>query len=138
MADTVLVTGGAGFLGSHVADQLIARGHEVVVLDDLSGGREDNVPDAARFVRGSIVDEELVESIFREHRIRHVYHLAAYAAEGLSHFIKHFNYTNNVIGSVNLINAAVTGGVASTKANANALNSKTSLRMGPPRVGGRD
>ena len=107
MADTVLVTGGAGFLGSHVADQLIARGHEVVVLDDLSGGREDNVPEAARFVRGSIVDEELVESIFREHRIRHVYHLAAYAAEGLSHFIRRFNYRNNLIGSVNLLNSSV-------------------------------
>jgi UDP-glucose 4-epimerase len=107
MADTVLVTGGAGFLGSHVADQLIARGHEVVVLDDLSGGREDNVPEAARFVRGSIVDEALVESIFREHRIRHVYHLAAYAAEGLSHFIRRFNYRNNLIGSVNLLNSSV-------------------------------
>jgi UDP-glucose 4-epimerase len=104
---TSLVTGGAGFIGSHVADQLLGMGHRVVVLDDLSGGFEDNVPAGAAFVRGSIVDHALIDSIFRTHRFDYVYHLAAYAAEGLSHFIKRFNYTNNVIGSVNLINAAV-------------------------------
>jgi UDP-glucose 4-epimerase len=104
---TSLVTGGAGFIGSHVAEQLVNLGHQVVVLDDLSGGFHDNVPPRARFVQGSIVDHSLVDSIFREHRFDYVYHLAAYAAEGLSHFIKRFNYTNNVLGSVNLINAAV-------------------------------
>src|ERR1700745_2384601 len=104
---TSLVTGGAGFIGSHVAEQLVNLGHQVVVLDDLSGGFQDNVPTRARFVQGSIVDHSLVDSIFREHRFDYVYHLAAYAAEGLSHFIKRFHYTNNVLGSVNLINAAV-------------------------------
>lgn len=104
---TSLVTGGAGFIGSHVAEQLISIGHQVVVLDDLSGGFEDNVPPGATFVHGSIVDHTLIDSIFRAHKFDYVYHLAAYAAEGLSHFIKRFNYTNNVLGSVNLINAAV-------------------------------
>ena len=107
----VLVTGGAGFIGSHVADALIARGHRVTVLDDLSGGFRENVPAAASFVEGSITDYHLVDRVFRENSFDHVYHLAAYAAEGLSHFIKRFNYTNNVIGSVNLINAAVNTGV---------------------------
>jgi UDP-glucose 4-epimerase len=102
-----LVTGGAGFIGSHVADSLIERGHEVVVLDDLSGGFVENVNRAATFVEGSIVDSELVDSLFEEHHFDHVFHIAAYAAEGLSHFIRRFNYTNNLIGSVNLINAAV-------------------------------
>ncbi len=107
----VLVTGGAGFIGSHVADALLARGHAVTVLDDLSGGFADNVSGGARFIAGSVTDHLAVDRIFAEGRFDYVYHLAAYAAEGLSHFIKRFNYTNNVIGSVNLINAAVNNGV---------------------------
>jgi UDP-glucose 4-epimerase len=107
---TSLVSGGAGFIGSHVADELLAMGHQVIVLDDLSGGFLENVPAHAQFVRGSIVDHHLVDSLFESYRFTFVFHLGAYAAEGLSHFIKRFNYTNNLIGSVNLINAAVNSG----------------------------
>ena len=102
-----LVTGGAGFIGSHVADELISMGHDVVVLDDLSGGFAENVNAKAKFIEGDITDNELVKSLFSENKFDYVFHLAAYAAEGLSHFIKRFNYTNNLIGSVNLINASV-------------------------------
>ncbi|HUG17615.1 MAG TPA: NAD-dependent epimerase/dehydratase family protein, partial [Planctomycetaceae bacterium] len=56
MTDTSLVTGGAGFIGSHVTDELITRGHRVIVLDDLSGGFTDNVNPQAKFVQGSVVD----------------------------------------------------------------------------------
>jgi UDP-glucose 4-epimerase len=104
---TSLVTGGAGFIGSHVAEHLLRKGHRVVVLDDLSGGFAENLPAGSTFVQGSIVDQALVNRLFDQYRFDYVYHLAAYAAEGLSHFIKRFNYTNNVIGSVNLINASV-------------------------------
>src|SRR5215216_516231 len=104
---TSLVTGGAGFIGAHVADHLLKSGHDVVVLDDLSGGFEENVPQGAEFVEGTIFDHQLVDSLFDWHQFDYVFHLAAYAAEGLSHFIKRFNYTNNVIGTVNLINASV-------------------------------
>src|SRR5581483_1385033 len=107
----MLVTGAAGFIGSHVAEQLLASGHEVVALDDLSGGFVDNVPAGAVFVEGSVLDERLLATIFREHRITHVFHLAAYAAEGLSHFIRRFNYTNNVVGSMNVLNEAVKANV---------------------------
>src|SRR5256886_5909566 len=107
---TSLVTGGAGFMGSHVTEHLIRMGHEVVVLDDLSGGFEENVPKGATFIRGSIVDHELINRLFDRHAFTNVYHLAAYAAEGLSHFIKRFNYTNNLIGSVNVINACINSG----------------------------
>lgn len=107
----VLVTGGAGFMGSHMTDELLRRNHEVIVLDDLSGGFAENVNSQARFINGSILDEKLVKKIFSGERIEYVIHLAAYAAEGLSHFIKKFNYENNLIGSVNLINASVNHGV---------------------------
>jgi len=102
-----LVTGGAGFIGSHVAKELLLLGYSVVVLDDLSGGFKENVPPQAEFVQGSVTDAPLLEKLFKQHQFDHVFHLAAYAAEGLSHFIKRFNYTNNVVGSVNLINEAV-------------------------------
>ncbi|NCD35414.1 MAG: NAD-dependent epimerase/dehydratase family protein [Spartobacteria bacterium] len=105
-----LVTGAAGFIGAHVAQHLLNMGHEVWALDDLSGGFRDYVPDGASFVEGTILDVSLIDSLFAEQRFDYVFHLAAYAAEGLSHFIKRFNYTNNLIGSVNLINAAVNAG----------------------------
>ena len=54
MAETVVVTGGAGFIGSHVADRFLAEGWDVTILDDLSSGREENIPSSARFVRGDI------------------------------------------------------------------------------------
>jgi UDP-glucose 4-epimerase len=107
MAMRSLVTGGAGFIGAHVAQHCLGMGHEVVVLDDLSGGFRDQVPEGASFVEGSVTDHALVARLFDEHRFDYVYHLAAYAAEGLSHFIRRFNYTNNLIGSVNLINESV-------------------------------
>ena len=107
----VLVTGGAGFIGSHVTEELVGRGNQVVVLDDLSGGFMDNIVPGAHFVKGSILENDLIERLFEEHKFDYVFHLAAYAAEGLSHFIKRFNYNNNLIGSVNLINASVNYGV---------------------------
>ena len=104
---TSLVTGAAGFIGSHLVDSLLERGHEVVALDDLSGGFVDNVNPKATFVEASCVQHEVISKLFEERQFDYVFHLAAYAAEGLSHFIKRFNYTNNVIGTVNLINESV-------------------------------
>ena len=106
----VLVTGGAGFIGSHVADCLVKAGYRVVVMDDLSGGFVENVPNGAEFVKGSVQDAAFVDALFEKEKFSYVFHLAAYAAEGLSHFIKNFNYQNNLVGSVNLVNAAVNAG----------------------------
>lgn len=107
----VLVTGGAGFIGSHVSEELFNRGHQVVILDDLSGGFTDNIVPGVQFVQGTIMDPELINHLFSEYQFEYVFHLAAYAAEGLSHFIKRFNYNNNLVGSVNLINASISTGV---------------------------
>ena len=102
-----LVTGGAGFIGAHVVNELISLKHNVIVLDDLSGGFEENINPKAVFIKGNITDHLLLEELFNKYNFDYVYHLAAYAAEGLSHFIKRYNYNNNLIGSINLINESV-------------------------------
>lgn len=103
----VLVTGAAGFIGSHVASHLLLEGMEVVAMDDLSGGFVENVPPGARWVQGSVTDDALLRDLFEAEAFDYVYHLAAYAAEGLSHFIRRFNYETNLIGSINLINLSI-------------------------------
>lgn len=103
----VLVTGAAGFMGSHVADACLNLGFEVHGIDDLSGGFLENVPADVRFAQLSLLDAKALDELVRREQFRYIYHLAAYAAEGLSHFIRRFSYTNNVIGSANVINASV-------------------------------
>jgi len=107
MSRSVLVTGAAGFIGAHVAQHCKALGYRVVGLDDLSGGFRENVPEGVKFVQGSVTDVELVARVFDEHKFAFVYHLAAYAAEGLSHFIRRYNYQTNLLGSINVINESV-------------------------------
>jgi len=102
-----LVTGAAGFIGSHVAKHCMELGMKVVAIDDLSGGFLSNVPEGVVFKKGDIKDAAFIESLFLEHKISFVYHLAAYAAEGLSHFVRSFNYRTNLVGSVELLNQAV-------------------------------
>ncbi|MDP2637769.1 MAG: NAD-dependent epimerase/dehydratase family protein [Candidatus Levybacteria bacterium] len=104
---TSLVTGGAGFIGSHVVDSLLKMGQIVIVIDDLSGGRIRNINPNCIFINGSILDEKLLDKMFGKYEIDYLYHLAAYAAVGLSPFIRKFNYENNLIGSINLINRSV-------------------------------
>ncbi len=103
-----LVTGAAGFIGSHVADHCLALGMEVVSTDDLSGGFRENVPEQSQWVEGDLKDPEFVASLWQNYGpFDYVYHVAAYAAEGLSHFIRRYNYQTNLIASVNLINESV-------------------------------
>jgi UDP-glucose 4-epimerase len=107
MAQRALVTGAAGFIGSHVADHCLALGMDVVGTDDLSGGFIENVPNGATWVQGDVRDPGFCESLWEGGPFDFVYHLAAYAAEGLSHFVRRFNYETNLVASVNLINLAV-------------------------------
>ena len=105
---TVLETRGAGFIGSCLTNYLIEKlNYKVVVIDDLSGGFIENINSNAKFYQVGINEMDEIEDIFKNHKFEYVYHLAAYAAEGLSHFVRHFNYQNNLIGSINLINASI-------------------------------
>jgi UDP-glucose 4-epimerase len=100
-----IVTGAAGFIGSHVATVLVEQGHDVLAIDNLSGGIRENVPAKAQFIERSILDP--LDDIFSNFGPEVVYHLAAYAAEGLSHHIPTFNYVNNVVGTANVVAASV-------------------------------
>ena len=102
-----LVTGGAGFIGSHVAMDCFKLGFEVVIVDDMSGGFRKNVPQGVRLILGDLKDAKFVSELMEEERFDVVYHLAAYAAEGLSHFIRNYNYQNNLIATTNLITQSV-------------------------------
>lgn len=103
----VLVTGCAGFIASHVCDHLLAAGREVHGLDDLSGGSATNIPEGMAWTLGSICDVDVIEHAFKIAKPDVVIHCAAYAAEGLSHWIRRHNYDNNVVGSANVINACI-------------------------------
>ena len=98
-------------MASHVARHCHDMGMQVVGLDDMSGGFRTNIPDGITFVEGDVKNASLLGKLFQKYKFNYVYHLAAYAAEGLSHFIRRFNYTNNVVGSINLINASVNSDV---------------------------
>ncbi len=105
-----LVTGAAGFIGSHVADHCLALGLDVIATDDLSGGFMENVPRDALWVQGDLRNRQFVAGLWESHGpFDYVYHLGAYAAEGLSHFIRAYNYSTNLVASVHLISEAIKG-----------------------------
>jgi len=112
----VVITGCAGLLGSHFSRHLLSKGYRVVGIDDLSGGYSDYLPkaeaDKFEFWPIDLADKwasKPLDNIFSDSKRNIVacYHFAAYAAEGLSPFIRHFNYTNNVLASVNVINQCI-------------------------------
>jgi UDP-glucose 4-epimerase len=103
----ILITGGAGFIGSNLAHYLKDKNYNITIIDDLSGGIIENIPKEVTFYKASICDEEKITKIFSDHNFDYVYHLAAYAAEGLSPFIRNYNYTNNVVGTANIVNECV-------------------------------
>jgi UDP-glucose 4-epimerase len=103
----VLVTGCAGLLGSHLSRYLLDKDYEVTGIDDLSGGYIDNVDPRMDFYQRDLSVVEDVNEIFKNSKPDYVYHFAAYAAVGLSPFIRNFNYTNNLLSSANVINACV-------------------------------
>jgi UDP-glucose 4-epimerase len=106
----IFVTGCAGLLGSNYTRHLIANGHKVIGIDDLSGGYKAFLPkeDNFTFVKFDLERRKKVVELFEKHKPDTLVHFAAYAAEGLSPFIRNFNYRNNLICSANLINECIT------------------------------
>lgn len=100
----VLITGVAGLLGTHLSRHLLSQGHEVIGIDNLFGGYKDFVHDDVNFFEFDLADSKKLADIIAQTKPEYVYHFAAYAAEGLSPFIRNFNYTNNVLSSVNIVN----------------------------------
>ena len=108
----ILITGVAGLLGSKLADWILENtDNDVIGIDDLSGGYVDNINPKIKFHKFNLLDTNKVNDVFKENKIDIVYHFAAYAAEGLSPFIRRYNYENNLITSINLINASITYGI---------------------------
>ena len=105
----IFVTGCAGLLGANYTRHLIANGHDVIGIDNLSGGYKAFVAkgDNFKFVKLNLERRKKVEELFEEHNPDVLYHFAAYAAEGLSPFIRNFNYRNNLLCSANLINPCI-------------------------------
>ena len=103
----ILVTGGAGFIASHVADAYVAAGHEVAILDDLSRGFMANVNPRSRFYQGDVRDREFVESVFQREKPDAVNHHAAQmdVRRGVQEPI--FDASVNILGSINLLEACV-------------------------------
>ena len=125
MQKSVFITGVAGLIGARFAQWMLDHtDYEVVGLDNMTGGYDENLPgfisggeeyrfSDSRFVfyKGDCEDVELVGRIFRTHEPEYVFHFAAYAAEGLSPFIRMFNYRNNMLSTANIINNCITYGV---------------------------
>lgn len=107
MKSKVLITGMAGLLGSNFSRYLLKQGYDVVGIDDFSGGYKENLPKEVKCSNINLGELEAVESFFKTEKPEYVYHFAAYAAEGLSPFIRRYNYINNLICSSNLITSAI-------------------------------
>ena len=103
----ILITGVAGLLGSRLADWLVENtDNEVIGIDDMSGGYEDNVNPSVILYKRDLASDD-INDIFENHKPDIVYHLAAYAAEGLSPFIRKFNYKNNLVSTASIINECI-------------------------------
>jgi len=105
---SIIITGVAGLLGSKLADWIIDNtGYKVIGIDDLSGGYQENINDKVHFFKMDVNSKESLSYIFKNHNPKYVFHFAAYAAEGLSPFIRRYNYSNNLLTTANIINNCI-------------------------------
>lgn len=105
-----LVTGGAGYIGSHLVFELIKAGHEVTILDNLSTGRRENIQPQAVFVEGDLADENLLRDLFASNRFEAVFHMAASLEVGESVKEPQKYFENNVVNTIKLLKAMTEAG----------------------------
>lgn len=110
MRKRILVTGGAGFMGSHLAEYLLNEGHDVYVVDDLSGGYRDNVPKGAEFILLDLREKEKTATIIKRIKPEIIYHLAADAREGRSQFMPIDCNSRNLTAYLHLLVPAIRAG----------------------------
>ena len=107
----ILVVGGAGYIGAHIVDLLCDKNYEVVVFDNLSSGFNQNLNNRAKFIKGDILKKRDLKSLFNNNKFDALIHMAAFKAAGESMVNPNAYSENNIIGSINLISAAITYGV---------------------------
>jgi len=105
----VLITGVAGLLGSRLADWIIENqpDYQVIGIDDLSGGYQENVNPKVKFIEANLINKVTLAQTFEKYKPNYVFHFAAYAAEGLSPFIRNYNYQNNLVATANIVNECI-------------------------------
>ncbi len=107
----LLVTGGAGYIGSVAAEQLLGAGHEVIVIDDLSRGHRQAVPKGAQLVVGDLSEKEILAALFRAHRFDAVLHFAAFIEAGESMKFPERFFRNNTANALAVLEAMIAAGV---------------------------
>lgn len=109
---SVLITGVAGMIGARMAEWILQHqpDYSVIGIDNMSGGYIENVPKGVNFYQLDTATDDL-KIVFEQQEIEYVFHFSAYAAEGLSPFIRKFNYTNNLIATANIVNNCIAFGV---------------------------
>jgi len=109
MKETILITGVAGLLGSRLADWIVKNKpeYQIVGIDDLSGGYQENVNPQVKFIESNLINKVTLAQTFEKYKPNYVFHFAAYAAEGLSPFIRNYNYQNNLVATTNIVNECI-------------------------------
>lgn len=115
-----LVTGGAGYIGSHMVRALCAAGHDVVVVDDLSSGHRDTIPNGLPFVRANVADREAMVEVLRGRRIQALLHFASRIEVGESVVNPRRHYLGNLAAGISLLESALDAGVESVVLSSSA------------------
>ena len=123
----ILITGGAGYIGSHIAVEALVKGYKVTVFDDLSTGSEKNIPKGVAFIQGSTLSKQDLSNLIEDQKYDAVIHLAASKAAGESMENPYKYAENNIFGGINLINTCVNHGIK------NFIFSSTAAVYGNPR-----
>jgi len=115
-----LVTGGAGFIASHIVEELIKEKHDVIILDDMSAGKNVNIDPDAEFIKGSVTDKDLLDTICETHTLDGIFHLGAIASVQKSIEDPILVHEVNATGTLNILNAAHDHGIRKVVLSASA------------------